>query len=525
MIMRLKNNICKMIPTIIFLVFIGIVMIKSLPGEVMGNITDTKLNFSSLFSFADGFEEVLQSNIYKKNDFIDLNGLSARLLGQNSLNERQKLANGALTAFVSPASVEDIEKSAGNVGVLNQFLEEKGIAFLYVLAPNKRSIYDVEFAPGYGESCEQDIDNMINALDEVGVDYIDLNSWYEQNGWSSQDALFNTDHHWKPEAALQAARLTMEYLEQQGTSNYNEDWFLEESWSVDVWEDQLLGSEGKRVGIPYAGLDDISIYKPKFSTNYHYARLLYETTWTYSDNILNESYKDNIDYYTDNPYTAYMHGDSPLRITQNRLGWNQQRILIMGDSFKMPYEYFLTTQFQEVYTLDLRNYTDGSFVQAVEEINPDIVLMCTNAPANAELHEFGLENYYAALEETQRNGLEMIELQDVSLEAQAENNNHFAVICSELDSGKTYTLTVENTAIQGGADCFVQMSLHNLSTNSPVYNHYFAASSDELQKWIFTVPEGTTDNFAVYLYAGTKGHTAEVSVEVQAIKLYQGIIE
>ncbi len=518
-------GICKVVPTVLFLLFIGFVMIRSFPGEVLDHVSGASFHTDSLFSCADGFEDVLQNSIYGKNTFIDLNGLYARILGQNSLNDRLKMKNGALTAFPSVASMEEIMECADQVEELNQFLKQRDISFLYLLAPNKRTIYDAEFPPGYGAGAEENIDNMVNALRDADVDVIDLNAWCEQNGWHSEDVLFKTDHHWKPEAALQAARLTMEFLQEQGVSDYYLDWYSEDQWTIEVWEDHFLGTEGKRTGIPYAGLDDISIYKPKFPTEYRYSRLVRDTTtWHYHDQLLDESYKDRKEYYTDSPYCAYMHSDPPLRITQNEFGWNKQRVLLMGDSFKLPYEYFLTVQFQEVYTMDLRYYTDGSFVQAIESIDPDIVLMCTNAPTNPELHTFGTKSHMRALEETAVNDFEITVLGDFSLEAQAENKDHFALVCSNLEPGRTYTITVEQTDMQSSNGSFLQMSLQNLSTNKAIYNHYFDANYEGLQRWVFTIPNVETNQFAIFLYAGTKGHTTNISAQVRNVTLCQGVL-
>ncbi|MCD7748976.1 MAG: hypothetical protein LUH42_02880, partial [Oscillospiraceae bacterium] len=137
--------------------------------------------------------------------------------------------------------------------------------------------------------------------------YIDMDAWFEENGWSMEDVFFKTDHHWMPQAGLAAARVTMELLSQQGLTEYDSTLLEDENWTVTVLEDWFLGSHGKRVGTLYAGVDDISVYTPNFATNYTYSGLKrYTTTWYYSDTILDLEYADNADYFNDNPYCIYI---------------------------------------------------------------------------------------------------------------------------------------------------------------------------------------------------------------------------
>lgn len=221
-----------------------------------------------------------------------------------------------------------------------------------------------------------------------------------------------------------------------------------------------------------------------------------------------------------------MYGDYPIRRTINEDGWNDKRILIVGDSFKTPFEYFMTTQFKEVYTIDLRYYTDGTFAEYVEEIQPDLVIMCTASTANDTLYAFGVEEYLDALAATsEEDTADAIELGDVSIEAQENNDSNFAVLYANLEPNQAYTLTLDSTAYAGGKDLYIQMTLQNLTTNEAVYNRYFDANSEETQKWFFTTPEDTDDVYAIYLYAGTKGYTHGVSVEVTGAKLQRGFFE
>ncbi len=482
----------------------------------------------STFEISGGLEKriegAIQNRLFKKYAFINLNGALARCLGMNSLNERMKLANGFLARFYE---VKNIEGTSEKLIALNKFLDDRGIPFIYLLAPYKTSIYDVQFAPGYGDGSKQNITNMINALNAAGVETINMDAWFEENGWHMADVLFKTDHHWKPEAGLAAARCAMELLQKKGIAKYDEEKLLDGSYKKVVLKNWFLGSSGKRTGKYYGGVDDITIFYPKFETDFFYAGLRKDTTdWEFSESVLDLSYAEKKDYFRTSPYSIYMHRDYPLRNTINAKAENNKRLLLMGDSFKMMAEYFLTTQFREVHTIDLRYNTDINFAQHFEETKPDVVVMCINENAivSEKLNIFGVDEYLTAHEQTDPSS-PIQNLGDFELHAEEENNEKFALVCGNLEPDQAYTLTVDRTVLSGVEHSFVQMTLQNLTTNKAIYNRYFESNSDERQKWIFTTPEKTEDAYGIFLYAGTKGHTAGINVKVEGINLRKGIFE
>ncbi len=517
------SQIISLVPAILFLAYVLWMALGSFPGAVHEAIKSTSLSGEGFVKVTSDLEGVMQENFYKKEQYIHLNGLVTRVLGINNLNNRQKLANGYVAAFDQNMKTGNASK---NVIALAEFLEERNIPFVYTLVPRITDMHDVEYAPGYGGKDWDDIAEVIDKVSKAGVDHIDMKTWFAENGWGVEDVFFKTDHHWKPQAALAAARCTMEYLSAQGISGYQEQWLLDEQWDIAVYEDLFLSSNGERTGALYAGVDDFPVYTPKFETDYQYSGLLQtKKTWLYYDNLLDMSQLTR-NYFKKSSYNMYMYSDYPIRTTVNRNGYNDQRVLLMGDSYKKPYEYFLTTQFKEVYTIDLRYYTDGTLVQYLEEIQPDLVIMCHNTSmlTDKELFEFGIDKYREDLEATDVENAQILEIPELSLNA-IKAKNHFAVVCGNLEPNQTYTLTVDSTSLEGGKDWYVQMGLQNLSTNKVVESRFFDANSEEPQKWIFTTPESVSGNYTIYLYAGVRNCTSGVAARVQGIKLYKGVIE
>ncbi len=521
------KKIISMIPTAVFLVFVYYMMIRTYTGDVKEAVEETTLTADSIEELTDSFENVLESDFYGKNNYINLNGLVTNILDINSLNVRQKLANGYLTYLANP--VVDTTEYSDAVIELNDFLNERGIDFTYLLVPSKSSFYDADFSQGYSCDRWQNIDTMIDALDAAGVSTIDMDAWFEENNWDMEDVFFKTDHHWKPSAALAAAGATMELLVDKGIVDYEEELFNDESWTVTTLEDWFLGSHGRRVGVYYAGVDDIDVYIPNFETNYSFSTLLSSTiAWKYYDNPLNLDYTEKKNYFDTDPYCIYLYGNRPIQVLTNSEAVNDKKVLIIGDSFKLAWEYFMSTQFQEIYSIDTRLYKDGTLAEYIEEIQPDIVIMCageSNIDTDA-LYDFGVEEYMTALEKTTEEDIEdVISLGDVSIEAQEDNGKNFEVLYTGIESNQAYTMTLDSTSYTGGDDLYIQVTLQDLSTNKAVYNRYFDANSEETQKWIFTTPDDSEGVYAIYVYAGVKGYTQNVSVEVSGIKIQKGICE
>ncbi len=505
-----------------FLGFIYLVLVMTYTGSVQKAVEGTRFTFESYEGLSKKFEGILQKNLYKKYGFINLNGRIMRVLRINSLNNVNKMANGFLTWS---GRVKNIDENAERVIELSRFLMKKDTPFLYILVPQKNSMYDAQFNEGYVDESHKNIRNMINRLETAGVNFLDTETWFKENGWHTEDIFFKTDHHWKPKGALAIARRTMELLQQKEIVQYDESKLMDENYNIKVFRNWFLGSQGKRVGKYYTGVDDIAVYYPKFKTGYYYAGLKSKTTnWFYSDSILDLKYLKKKDYFGTNPYCIYLYGDYPLQIITNTEGYNAKRLLIVGDSIRLPWQYFITTQFQEVFSVDLRHYTDGTFAQYVGEIRPDIVIMCTSESGIDEevRYTFGVKEYLTALSESP----EPIQaLGDMEIMAGEKNNNRFEVVCDGLEPNQTYMLTVDNTELYGAKKSYVQMTLQNISANKAIYNRYFEANNNKKQKWIFTTPEKIEDTYGIYLYAGAKGHTANIGVKVEGIKLRKGIFE
>lgn len=84
------KTVVAAIPMVLFLFFMYFMMIMTYTGTVKSTVEETEWSFEGFTTLSDSLEEVLQENFYDKNSYINLNGLITRVLGNHTLNERQK---------------------------------------------------------------------------------------------------------------------------------------------------------------------------------------------------------------------------------------------------------------------------------------------------------------------------------------------------------------------------------------------------------------------------------------------------
>jgi hypothetical protein len=112
----------------------------------------------------------------------------------------------------------DLQKARNKVIQLRQDLEERGIKFLIVVAPNKHTIYP-EYLPHdsrYQRRAITRLDQMAAALKGTGADFIDLRGalWAKKN--SGRLLYSRTDTHWNPFGAFVAYEEIMNRVLSEG---------------------------------------------------------------------------------------------------------------------------------------------------------------------------------------------------------------------------------------------------------------------------------------------------------------------
>lgn len=334
---------------------------------------------------ADQWKAAAGDTVYQKNRWVNLYGLTQKILGKREIPDASpeyevlRLNNGYLTFRYD---VCDVKENAESTIAFQKFLEQEGIPFLYVQAPYKISETDPQLPAGITEGSNQNADRFLELLEEGGVPYLDLRREIQKQGLDHYGMFYRTDHHWTTEAAFWGFTEIYEAVcERLGLEADDRITDLE-NYRTEVYEGNFLGSQGRRTGIPYSGLDDMTVIRPDFSTSFQVLmpnskrKSRKERSGSFEEVLLYRNYMEEPDIYQRSSDMVY--GDNySLQIIRNLDEEAADRkIFFLKDSFGRPSAAFLSLGFSEIHSIDLRKF-DGLY-EYIQQEKPDMVVVMYN---------------------------------------------------------------------------------------------------------------------------------------------------
>ncbi len=327
-------------------------------------------------------ESVVDRTLNQHTELITLFGGLQRLIGNDVVRDSGgytvvRMKNGKLTFLDSPSD------PAPNAALLNDFAaynHSLGVPTLYVTLPNKVDPNADQMPTGsfgYGNGHG---DQFLELLDP-SVGSLDLRECFQTAERPYDDYFFDTDHHWTPEGAFLGFQCLCQELRDEYGFAIDPELTDPDHYERVVYENWFLGSQGKRVGPLYAGVDDFTLLLPKGAdSGYQYSIPHKETvrSGSFADAFLFYEMLEKKDYYHLNPYAAYSGGDYPLSIAENRNPSSGKRVLLLRQSFSCTLAPFLAQACARVDILDLRYY-QGSVRDYVRQTRPDLVIAAYGA--------------------------------------------------------------------------------------------------------------------------------------------------
>lgn len=332
-----------------------------------------------LQNLRDGTDTVFNT-VFAKNQYVRLNGLFQRALGIQYVYDVErdrdvvKLNNGYLTFIY--AQCEYVEERAQKVIDFRAYLAEEGVPFLYVQAPYKIDEQNPQLPTGVFDFANDTATRFLGLMQKTDMEIIDLRQAMRDEQLDHYRSFFRTDHHWKPETGFWTAGQVMQYLNSHHQLGANPSVWDISNYTVDVKQAWFLGSQGKRTGDLYAGVDDVAIITPKFDTHLEMTRPTAKVTVTgdFETTLLSQGKIESKDYFALNPYAVYTGGDYDLQIIKNADLTEGKKVLLIRDSFSCVVAPFLSLGCSELHIYDLRhNHT--SIKTYISEVQPDIVVM------------------------------------------------------------------------------------------------------------------------------------------------------
>lgn|GEM_PF-726844 len=468
----------------------------------------------------------LSDDLWGKKNFINLNGAFARASGRRSYNNVVLLKNGMLTygtgqLDVSTGSSDCIDALKENITQLENRLEERGIAFSYVQLPIKMTSDHSLLPAGTYSYADQDADRLLFKLAENLVPVLDLRPLYCDNEDMIGQYFYRTDHHWNPDGAFLAFRAISEHIRQTAMQPVDIQYTDADLWQRHILNDWFLGSHGKRVGRYFAGLDDLVWYTPLFETEMScsipHRKEFFRGSFEAAN--MRQQYITASNYFSDNPYCVYIGGDYPIVYHRNAAAPNHMRLLIIKDSFMLPLQAFLSTEFSEVDVLDPRHYTASGILDYIDWSCPDIVLFAIN-PSNLS------NSSYAELGITDMNTSAPDRLSVASEKRlvipPGDSRHNYRAIPVTPEEGRIYQVSVKHAkVIHGDTDAF-SMLLFDFANNRIVSHMIFDipyCEKNEGYVWTFAVPDSGDKkaDYQLLVYAGIHGSTSGIGIDFSGI--------
>ncbi len=335
----------------------------------------------------------------QRSDFVNIIGLGARIAGQRVLNDVVRLKDDHLYRLETN---RDVSNEAKSVSELQRYLGTIDVPLVYMQVPIRMEDKASQLPEGLSDYSNEMVQKIVQALQDDGIDVLDMQQKALSEGIRVNSLFFHTDHHWTIEGSLWATRIFIDHIQSKYRWDIDDADIQDANLTKQVFKQSFLGSYGRRVGKYFGGMDDITIIKPKRKmmmqaiipnasrTEDINREGSFDETILYMDNVTSHS------YFTTNPYAVYTGADRDEMIIWNRDAANAQKLLVIKDSYGLPVVSFLSLCFREVRALDLRYYMGMPLVQYIEQMQPDAVLFVYNQGAvtgasDNRMFEFGTE--------------------------------------------------------------------------------------------------------------------------------------
>ena len=355
-----------------------------------GLLSLPRASMDKIDAFIAQAEPSLNAALDRDYNFIELYGASQKLLGRQIVEDVEpmytvvRLADGSLTFANPDAQQVDMTVRAKEMVEFAQRVEEEYEApVLYIQAPSKLTMSSLP--EGICDYSDDEADQFLALLDEGGIDTLDLRPAFRQaaeEGTALDKFFFRTDHHWTAAGAFLGFQTLADKLrEDYGYTIYKEI-TDPDHYNKYTFKDIFLGSQGKRVGSAYAGLDDLEIWSPDFQSDFTYTVPMngIERTGPFAMSLLfPEMLASDESLYLANPYTIYSGGDFLLSRAVNEVSpypWGR-RVLVLRDSYGCAFTPFLSIISGEVIAIDPRlfNGDQEDMMEYVEWLEPDLVFI------------------------------------------------------------------------------------------------------------------------------------------------------
>lgn len=326
------------------------------------------------------WEQDAAEKLFLQERLVELDGLAARVFDKHFVRDIEysysvvKDNHGWLQFITFNAQPKEIVQNIADYQALD-------VPIVYVQPPTKFIEGYTEFPPTLQDQTAANVANTAELLAAAGVPYLNLRELAEQDGLAKEQMFYRTDHHWRVETAFWAYAQTVAYLNGLYGWELDTDGFYTDlaNWQATTWQQNFLGSQGRRVGRFYGGVDDFTLLSPDFATEFAVTITqqdgeLVQKQGSFDEVLLDWDMLNDKDIYT-NRYGAYWGADYPAVLADNLNNDDGKTVLIIKDSYALPYGAFMATLADKLYMVDLRYFDLADLADYITDIQPDLILI------------------------------------------------------------------------------------------------------------------------------------------------------
>lgn len=327
---------------------------------------------------------VLLTNAAKKQDILLYWKYGNQLQQDNILF----MQNGYMTYVEKEVDSKSIDEIADSLVAFQGWLAERNISLLYINDGSKVNPIDRQLSlqDRLLEHTNERGDALQSALNERGVDYIDMRQEMHQADLDWYASYYRNDHHWKTQTGMWAAGVLAEKLNSQYGFSFDKKFFDEANYQADTytWKGGQWRSAHATLGYD-CSREEYTYFLPKFSTFFSVEiptrgilrqGTYKETLLDMKQIVASKKYSDADLSVKQNAYDGNVtwHNDA-VGIFNNLLPvHNKKKILILQDSFSFYLTTYLACDMAEIHVIYPPAF-NGSIRTYVEDIKPDMVMV------------------------------------------------------------------------------------------------------------------------------------------------------
>ena len=359
----------KFIFSIIFFITIGVFcvgdFIKFAPDfRDMGKKLTEVRSVDELKKWISKTDSSITSDVLGKMRFIELYGYIQKLLGKREFNNFSYIKDDDGMMYygsVAELGTDDLEKYAGNVMRLNEYVESRGAHLLVVIPPTKVLHGASDLNKNWPVNDPNNrTDRLMTLLQQRGVAALDLRHCIENTGLGLDELFFKTDHHWTPLAAFYATegiinKMNELYDLDLDPRGYYRDLSNYESYT---YKNCFLGSTGENAGAVYSGVDDYTFYWPKCDLEFEWHDYEHNerTKGTIAEALLYSNRLNTAENLYDNSMgSVYIREIVDSERILNNSKPDAPSLTVMRDSYFSPIAVYLAPMFSRIDMMWTRN--------------------------------------------------------------------------------------------------------------------------------------------------------------------------